>query len=882
MNKLSHPQTTVMHCVCRAFINPFSIILFVLAVISLITSVLLPEKYGQNYSSVIIICVMLLLGGMVRLIQELRAKRVADRLARMTQTTVSVCRDGIWQEISSEELVVGDFVRIEAGDRVPADIELMETKDLFVSQSVITGESENFEKKAGKLQSKPEKIKDYVNFVFQGTTVTGGFGTGVVRAVGKNTVYGGLDMERLDHKRGFDSGSSSIAWVLIRFMAILVPFVFLASGLAQGNWLEAFLFALSVAVGLTPEMLPMVVSACLAKGSYQMGKEQTVVKNINAMQTLGNMDVLCVDKTGTLTDDTIILEYYMDILGNESQMVLDYAFLNSHYHSGVKNHLDTAVLKYSDMPGLADHFEKLSGSSVLLDEQPFDYDHKYVGVLLKGETGNLHIIKGSVENVVSKCRYAEFRGERVAVTADTLESVHAVTDELTEDGMKVLAVAYRHTSASTLDVNAYQQSSASSSDVDFCQRVPDSALQTENSRFTPVSEMEDSGSTYAPEMEDSGFTLIGYLAFFDAPKKSAAKTIKNLREQNVDVRVLTGDDVKTTLSICSRLGIETESVLTGAALEKLPENDIPVCVENTKVFAELAPRQKARIIEVLQKNGHCVGFMGDGMNDLPAELKANVGISVDTAADAVKESADVILLKKDLIVLKRSIQEGRKAFTNMTKYIKITASSNLGNIIAVVVASILLPFFPMTSLQLLLLNLLYDILCLILPWDNVDAEQLEKPVRWTGKSLGRFMLNFGPISSVFDIITFAFLYFALCPAVCGGAFSQLDAAGQLTFIATFQTGWFLESMWTQVLILHLLRTSKLPFVQSKPSKSVFGVTIAGIFLFSIFTVTPIGNYMGLTALPISYYLFLTLDVLCYLCFVSIAKFYYFKKHRELL
>ncbi len=594
------------------------------------------------------------------------------------------------------------------------------------------------------------------------------------------------------------------------------------------------MFALSVAVGLTPEMLPMVVSACLAKGSHQMGKEQTVVKNINAMQTLGNMDVLCMDKTGTLTNDTVILEYYMDILGNESRLVLDYAFLNSYYHSGVKNHLDTAVLKYSGIPGLKTHFEELSDNSTLLDEQPFDYDYKYAGVLLKGETDNLHIIKGSVENVLSRCRYAEFHGERVVVTSDTLKSVHAVTDELTEDGMKVLAVAYRKTSSSVL---------------------------------------------YA---DDSDFILIGYLAFFDAPKKSASKTIKNLKGLNVDVRVLTGDDVKTTLSICSRIGIETQSVLTGGDFEKLSENDIPTSVENTKVFAELTPKQKACIIKILRKNGHTVGFMGDGMNDLPAELTANVGISVDTAADAVKESADVILLKKDLNVLKRSILEGRRAFANMTKYIKITASSNLGNIIAVVVASILLPFFPMTSLQLLLLNLLYDTLCLILPWDNVDLEQLRKPVRWNGKSLGRFMLRFGPISSAFDIITFAFLFFALCPAICGSAFSQLDAAGQSTFIVTFQTGWFLESMWTQVLILHLLRTSKIPFVQSKPSTPVFGVTIVGVVLFSILTVTPVGNLMGLTALPIGYYLFLALDVISYLCVVSVAKFIYYKKHRELL
>ncbi|MCC8014377.1 MAG: magnesium-translocating P-type ATPase [Eubacterium sp.] len=827
-------ETSVLHCVRRAFINPFSVILFVLGAVSLLTDILLPAAYGQSFSSVVIIGAMLLLGGFVRLFQELKAKGVADRLTDLTRTTVSVCRDGVWQRVCSDELVVGDLVRIEAGERVPADIQLSFAEDLFVSQGVITGESGSFEKKAVSPKKKPKKIGDYTNIAFQGTSVTGGRGEGVVKAVGANTVFGGMDTERAEQKRGFDKGTGSIAWVLIKFMAVLLPVVFVACGFTKGNWFEAFLFSLSVAVGLTPEMLPMVVNACLAKGSFQMWKEQTVVKNINAMQTLGSMDILCVDKTGTLTDDTIILEYYMDVLGNESRRVLDLAFLNSFFHSGVGNQLDTALLRCLDMPKDGRHFKELSKNSVLLDEQPFDYSHKYAGVLLKGEDENIHIIKGTVKNVVSKCDYVEFRGEAVPITENIYESVGAVVDELTEDGMKVIAAAYRKTKGSVIDENA------------------------------------------------DGFILAGYLAFFDAPKKTAADTISRLKRLKTDIRVLTGDDLKTTLSVCSRLEIETEFVLTGETFKKLSENELPLSVEKTKVFAELTPGQKAEIIEILQKNGHTVGFMGDGMNDLPAELKAGVGISVDTAADAVKESSDVILLKKDLKVLEQSIREGRKAFANMTKYIKITASSNFGNICAVVAASIFLPFLPMTSLQLLLLNLLYDILCLILPWDNVDSEQLEKPIKWGGKSLGRFMLRFGPISSVFDVLTFAFLYFVLCPKVCGGSFSQLDTGGQLVFAAVFQTGWFLESMWTQVLILHLLRTDKIPFVQSKPSKAVFFVTITGIVLFTVLTATPLGDCLGLTSLPAEYYCFLIINVICYLVFVSAAKYFYSKKYRELL
>ncbi|MCC8098288.1 MAG: HAD-IC family P-type ATPase, partial [Eubacterium sp.] len=487
---------------------------------------------------------------------------VADRLTDLTQTTVSVCRDGVWQSVCSAELVVGDLVRIEAGERVPADIQLCFAEDLFVSQGVITGESGSFEKKAVPPEKKPEKIGDYTNIVFQGTSVTGGRGEGVVKAVGANTVFGGMDTERAEQKRGFNRGTGSIAWVLIKFMAVLLPVVFAACGFTKGNWFEAFLFSLSVAVGLTPEMLPMVVNACLAKGSFQMWKEQTVVKNINAMQTLGSMDILCVDKTGTLTDDTIILEYYMDVLGNESRKVLDLAFLNSYFHSGVGNQLDTALLKCLDMPKDGRHFKELSENSILLDEQPFDYSHKYAGVLLKGEDENIHIIKGTVKNVVSKCRYVEFKGEAVPITENIFESVGAVVDELTEDGMKVIAAAYRKTNVSVIDENA------------------------------------------------DGFILTGYLAFFDAPKKTAADTISRLKRLKTDVRVLTGDDLKTTLSVCSRLGIETKSVLTGEAFGNLAENELPLCVEKTKVFAELTPRQKAEIIEILQKNGHTAGFMG--------------------------------------------------------------------------------------------------------------------------------------------------------------------------------------------------------------------------------------------------------------------------------
>ena len=828
---------TVLYRLRRAFINPFTIILFVLASISFLTDVVLASNFSRDMTTVIIIMSMLLISGVVRFFQEMRAKRVADRLTSMIASDVLVHRNGKWIGISSTELVVGDSVRLFAGDRVPADLRLTQADDLFVSQSVITGESAILEKHSQKLtEAAPRSYGDYGNIAFMGSTVIGGTGQGVVLAVGRDTVYGGFSGTEAGLKNGFDQGANSIAWVLIRFMAVLIPVVFVACGLTKGNWLSAFLFALSVAVGLTPEMLPMVINACLAKGSGAMGKKQTVVKNLNAMQGFGSMDILCVDKTGTLTGDVLLLEYYMDILGNESDLVLDYAYLNSLYHTGVSNHLDTAILKCREMPGRTDHFEAIAAQHPKLDEQPFDYQRKFASVLVRGTEENLLIIKGSIDEVCRRCSYVEYKGNRSPMEADGLASVHAVVNEMLEDGMKMLAVAYKPLERDRLDAQ-----------------------------------------------DEGDFILLGYLAFFDAPKHTAADAIGKLQNLHVGVRVLTGDQKSVAVSICRRLGIDTAEVLTGAELERLTDNEAPMKIERTTVFAELSPKQKVGILKTLQANGHTVGFLGDGMNDLPAIVESDVGISVDTAAEAVKEGADVILLKKDLNVLEEGIQEGRKAFSNVSKYIKITASSNFGNILSVVIASVFLPFFPMTAVQILLLNLLYDMLCLVLPWDHVDQEVCTRPLEWSGRTLGRFMRFFGPVSSVFDLLTFAYLFLVLCPGACGGSFAALTGSGeQLRFVALFQTGWFLESMWTQVLILHLLRTPKVPLFQSKPSRPVMLVTLLGVVFFTGLTFTPVGSLIGLTALPPAYFGFLVVIVLLYLLLVTLAKSWYIKKYHELL
>ena len=837
-NSLSgRASDTILYRLRRAFLNPFTVILFVLACISFLTDVVLASNFSRNITTVVIMLCMLLISGAVRFTQELRAKRVADRLTGIIASTVLVRRNGTWVRVSSPELVVGDLVRLSAGDRVPADIRLTAAKELFVSQSVITGESEILEKDARTLSpGQAQSYAAYRNLVFMGSVLTGGSGEGVVLAVGEDTVYGGFTAAEPSRKNGFDQGANSIARVLIRFMAVLIPVVLVACGLTKGDWVSAFLFALSVAVGLTPEMLPMVISACLAKGSAAMGKKQTVVKNTNAMQGFGSMDVLCVDKTGTLTGDRVVLEYYMDILGNENQTVLELAYLNSLYHTGVKNHLDGALLQCSEMPGRGLHFQELAARHPKLDELPFDYERRFASILVRRGEENLLIIKGSIDEVCRRCSSVEYKGERHAITGDGMESVRAIVDEMLEDGMKVLAVA--------------------------CKPLKEATLS---------------------QADEHDFTLLGYLAFFDAPKESAAGAIQKLRKLHVGVRVLTGDHRDIAISVCRRLGIDTTQTLTGRELAQLGEDELPVKIEHTTLFAELSPRQKVQVVQHLQANGHTVGFLGDGMNDLPAIVEADVGISVDTAAEAVKEGADVILLKKDLNVLEEGIQEGRRAFANVSKYIKITASSNFGNILSIVIASVFLSFFPMTSLQLLLLNLLYDTLCLVLPWDHVDVETCSRPLEWSGRTLGRFMRFFGPISSCFDILTFSYLFFVLCPAVCGGSFASLAGSGEaLRFIALFQTGWFLESMWTQVLILHLLRTPKVPLLQSRPSRPVMLVTLLGTLFFTVLTFTPAGIPLGLTPLPPVYFGFLAIVVSLYLLWITLAKGWYIRRYRELL
>lgn len=830
-------ESSVLHRVRRAFINPFHLILLLLAALSLISDIFTADEVRHNEITALIIFVMLLISGIVRFIQETQAKRALDRIVSVVSHVTHVRRSGRLAEIPDEEIVVGDTVVLSPGERIPADLRLSRAADLRVSQSALTGESAIIKKTARSVNETDKSISIQLdNCVFKGSVVTSGTGEGVAIAVGKDTMYGSYDTNPFKRDAGFERGTNSIAKVMIRFIAILVPIVFLVSVITKGDWITSFLFALSVTVGLVPEMLPMVVSACLVKGSIAMGKKKTIVKDINAMQGFGSMDVLCVDKTGTITGDKILLEYYLDVIGNESQKTLDLCYLNSAYHSDDNNQLDQAVLMCSRMPGKEQHFSNLLESHRKLAEIPFDYQRKYVSVLLAGEEENILAVKGSLAEVVSRCSFIEHQGKKIPLKEDGLSSVYAVVDEMLEDGMKVIAVAGKAV-----------------------------------------------GQQEQLELEDEcDLVLYGYIAFFDAPKKSAADAIAKLERLNVKTKVLTGDQKKVAVSVCRRIGVDTKAVLTGWEFEQLSEDEQIFAAENTDIFTELSPKQKKRIVRTLQENGHTVGFLGDGMNDLPAILQSDVGISVDTAVDVVNEAADIIVLKKDLGVLEAGILEGRKAFANMAKYTKITASSNLGNILSIVIASAFLPFLPMTAIQLLILNLLYDILCIALPWDNVDEEVYRRPQDWSEKGVVRFMLFFGAISTMFDIIAYLFLYYILGPAVCGGLFSQItDTAVQANYIALFQTGWFLVSIWTQVLILHLLRTQKVPFMQSKPSPVVLLTTLLGVLFFTGLMFTPYVGWLGITALPPTYFIFLFLVVIGYMILTTILKRLYIKKYYEL-
>lgn len=823
-----------------AFINPFTLVLIVLAIVSAFTDIIFAEPGDKNPITVIIISVMVLISGFLRFIQEARSEKASEKLNEMIETTACVKRvNAEKEEIPVDEIVVGDIICLSAGDLVPADVRIINAKDLFINQSALTGESEPVEKTAACQEN--TKLTESNCLAFMGSTVVSGSGIAVAVAVGDDTMLGetAQTLNEKPAKTTFEKGVNSVSWVLIRFMLVMVPVVLFINGFTKGNWLEAVLFAISVAVGLTPEMLPMIVTTCLAKGAVSMSKKKVIIKKLNSIQNLGSVDILCTDKTGTLTQNKVVLEKHIDLMGNENNRVLRHAFLNSFYQTGLKNLMDIAIIeRTNELKETDNSLLGLDRIYTKIDEIPFDFERRRMSVVVKDINGKTQMItKGAVEEMLSVSSFVEYNDTIVLLTDEMRELVLERVNQLNNDGMRVLGVAQK-------------------------------------TEFAPVGEFSVA--------DEQNMVLIGYLAFLDPPKETTANAVKALHENGVSVKILTGDNEKVTACICRQIGLPVENIILGSDLDYMSDEKLREVAEKTTVFAKLSPTEKARVVTVLRDNGHTVGYMGDGINDAPAMKVSDVGISVDTAVDIAKESADVILLEKDLSVLRDGIIEGRKTYANMIKYIKMTASSNFGNMFSVLVASAFLPFLPMESIHLILLNLIYDISCIAIPWDNVDKEFLKKPRKWDASGIGRFMAWIGPTSSVFDIVTYALMYFVICPLVCGGAYKTLDASGQLMFMALFQTGWFVESMWSQTLVIHMIRTPKIPFVQSRASFPVTALTFMGIFVLTAIPFTPLGTVIGLTPLPAIYFAYLAGIVLAYMCLVTIVKRIFVKKYGELL
>lgn len=858
-NKVTREKKkTLPQRLAGAFINPFTAILFCLALVSSFTDMIFPHfsLFGcvpKDFDclTVVIILTMVFLSGTLRFVQESRSGNAAEKLLAMITTTCTVTRKGQeMAEIPLDEVVVGDIVHLSAGDMLPADVRILDAKDLFVSQASLTGESEPIEK-IPMVNETRDAITDYTNIAFMGSNVISGSASAVVVTVGDHTLFGSMASEVAHEavETSFSKGVNAVSWVLIRFMLVMVPLVFVANGITKGDWLSAFLFGISIAVGLAPEMLPMIVTTCLAKGAVSMSKKQTIVKNLNSIQNFGAIDILCTDKTGTLTQDKVVLEYHLNVNGEDDLRVLRHAYLNSYFQTGYKNLMDVAIIQKTeeeeaDDPQLVD----LSEHYVKVDEIPFDFARRRLTTVVQNRDGKTQMVtKGAVEEMLSICSFAECDGKVRPMTKELKSRILATVDDLNEKGFRVLAIA--------------QKSNPS----------PAGAF----------------GVT-----DECDMVLMGYLAFLDPPKESTADAIKALKAHGVTTKILTGDNDKVTRTICKQVGLKVRNMLLGSDLENMSDQELAKAAETTDVFAKLTPDQKARVVSVFRENGHTVGFMGDGINDASAMKSADIGISVDTAVDVAKESADIVLLEKDLMVLEEGIIEGRKTYANMIKYIKMTASSNFGNMFSVLAASALLPFLPMESLQLIFLNLIYDLSCTAIPWDNVDEEFISVPRKWDASSVGSFMMWIGPTSSVFDWMTYIFMYFVFCPLFVSRGVLYNDLAShfagadlvrmQTAYVAMFQTGWFIESMWSQTLVIHMIRTPKLPFIQSHASAPLTLMTFTGIGVLTIIPFTTFGRMLGFVALPTAYFAYLIPCILLYMVLATSLKKAYVRHYGELL
>ena len=835
-------EDSILKKIYESIINPFTVILLVIALVSLVTNVWLAKPGEEDPTTSIIIVVLVLISGGIRFVQELRSDRAASNLSRLIVNTATVIREGAEQELPIDELVVGDIIKLSAGDMIPADVLLLDSRDFFVQQSGLTGESDAVEKVclAKSDGQNLDSLLETESLAFMGTNVISGRATALVLVVGDETMMGAIEqtLNTYDEPTSFEREMNSISWLLIRLMLVMVPVVFFINGLTDGDWLEAGVFALSVGVGLTPEMLPMIITASLAKGSIIMAQEKVVIKKLNAIQDLGAIDILCTDKTGTLTQDEIVLEYPLDIHGDLDLAVLRRAFLNSYYQTGLKNLMDRAIINRTEKEAEKHEIVRnLDQTFKKIDELPFDFERRRMSVIVKDDEDVISMVtKGALEEMLAISSHVEYKKRITELTEEIRQEILAEVAQLNEQGLRVLGVSYK-------------------------------------------SDLEED---YDYEVKDeSNMILTGYLAFLDPPKSSATPAIETLAEYGVATKILTGDNDKVTQAVCEKVGLDVDNILLGVEVDALSDEELSQAVEHTTVFAKLSPDQKARIILQLKANGHKVGYMGDGINDAPSMKVADVGISVDTAVDIAKETADVVLLDKDLMVLEKGLVEGRKVYANMTKYIKMTVSSNFGNIFSLLFASIFLPFLPMAPVHLIVLNLVYDLSCIALPFDNVDSEFLKKPRIWSANSITRFMAWIGPISSIFDVLTYLLLYFIIVPMITGGNY-QAGSGQAETFITLFQTGWFVESIWTQTMVIYMLRSPKLPFVQSRPALSVIVTTMAAALFVTSLPYSLFASVLKTAPLNGTYFLFLLLIIALYMVSVTLVKHLYIKRYREWL
>jgi P-type Mg2+ transporter len=797
----------------RATMNPLAILLAVLAAVSFGT--------GDARAGVMI-SLMIVLSLGLKLFQESKADSAAARLKAMISVKATAIRDGRAAEINVSQLVPGDVVQLAAGDMVPADLRILAAKDLFVSQSSLTGETFPVEKT--ELETAPATGPSIAlsSIAFLGTNVESGSATGLVFATGEATYLGSIaeSLSEEEAPTSFDKGIADITWLILRFVLVMVPLVFIITGVTKGNWAEAFFFAVAVAIGLTPEMLPMIVTVCLAKGAIAMGRKKVIVKRINAIQNLGAMDVLCTDKTGTLTMDRVILERHCDVALKEDPGVLALAYLNSHFQTGLKNVLDRAVLAHTEA-----HTEAKIPECTKVDEIPFDFQRRVMSVVVRLAHGEIRLIsKGAPEAIFPRCSSFELDGQLYPMDHDHIGKLKLEYERLSTDGFRVLALASKN--------------------------MADSASGT--------------GRKYS-QADETQLVLNGYVAFLDPPKDSARVAIEALRGHGVEIKVITGDNDLVARKICKDVGLASELVLLGGDVERLSDDALAGVAWKTTLFARVSPGHKQRIIRALQMRGHTVGYMGDGINDAQALRAADVGISVDSAVDIAKESADMILLEKSLLVLDEGVMEGRKVFANILKYVRMGASSNFGNMFSVLGASIFVPFLPMAPVQILANNLLYDISQSAIPTDDVDPEQLEKPRPWDMRQLTRFILFIGPCSSVFDYTTFLILLYVFN---CWNVATPAAAAHSKSL---FQTGWFVESLLTQTLIIHIIRTNRIPFLQSRSSWPMLVLSSVIVAIGLWIPMSPLGPYLGFTPLPALYWLLLAVSLAGYIVLTQLVK-----------